>query len=220
MFRSIVVVFLLFVGLGNALRLGPGVYLRPLKGEVLTKGKVREPLVRPSLAAKLLGNLVVGALLFAGSPSTSNAEIYTNARYGVDVEIPNGWIYNKGQLSGERKLEAWTNPEVPGTSVSLVFTPIPADFTRLTSFGGSIREYLVPRGEGIECEIISEKTKGEQYTLEYIVSAPDNPTRHVATVFALRPAESVVGLTVQSEQKDFAKQQKVLDAIVPSLKVN
>ena len=53
---------------------------------------------------------------------------------------------------------------------------------------------------GVTSEVIEEFVKGETYTLEYIVSAPDAPKRHIQSVFALRPQESVIGLTVQTKQ--------------------
>ena len=56
---------------------------------------------------------------------------------------------------------------------------------------------FAPLGEGVETTVITEKLKGESYSLEYTVSAPDAPIRHVFSVFALRPQESVVGLTIQ-----------------------
>ena len=166
---------------------------------------------------------LVAAGLSVLNPMCANAETYLNDRYHTTFEIPKGWTASSGALSGERKIEAWIDPTSEDTSVSIVYTPIPADFTRLTSFGGgkdTIREYLVPRGEGIETEVLDEKVKGEAYTIEYVVSAPSQPTRHVITVFALRPAETVVGLTVQTRQESYDKNKDTLMAIVPSLRTN
>ena len=53
---------------------------------------------------------------------------------------------------------------------------------------------------GVTSEVIQEFIKGETYTLEYIVSATNAPKRHIQSVFALRPQESVIGLTVQTKQ--------------------
>lgn len=152
-----------------------------------------------------------------------HADTYTNERYHTTFNFPSKWVYNLGTLAGDRKVEAWVSPDDPQTSASLVISPIPADFTRLTSFGGgkeTLREYLIPRGEGIACTVVSEGIKGETYTLEYVVSAPEQPTRHVTTVFALRPAESVVGLTVQTPEESYSKNKVLLESIVPSLRVD
>lgn len=90
------------------------------------------------------------------------------------------------------------------TSVSIVYSPIPADYTKLTSFGAgkdTIRDYVLPPNkDGIQSTLISENVKGETYTAEYTVSTPDAPKRHVISVFALRPQEAVVGLTIQSTE--------------------
>ena len=163
------------------------------------------------------------AAALALQPGAALAETYSNERYHTQFEIPKGWTSATGVLSGERKVEAWIDPTDAGTSVSLVFTPIPADFTRLTSFGGgkeTLREYLVPRGEGIDAKIIDETIKGETYTLEYVVSAPEQPTRHITTAFALRPAESVVGLTVQTAEDTYKNKEAILKPIIPSLKIH
>ena len=118
-------------------------------------------------------------------------------------------------LSGERPLRAWTSPNSASTSVSVVYTPIPADFNRLTSFG-DLQGYLKPKGEGVETEVISEQSKGEKYTLEYISQAPENPKRHVITVFALRPQTSVLGVTAQAIESDWVANQEALKASIAS----
>jgi len=65
--------------------------------------------------------------------------------------------------------------------------------------------FQLPAGDGIETDVLSENVKGNSYVLEYVVTAPENPSRHVLSVFALRPAESVVGLNLQSKEENFSK---------------
>ena len=111
------------------------------------------------------------------------------------------------------------DPKNSDRSVSVVYTPIPADFTKLTSFG-DLQSYLLPKSQdGYSYQLISESTKGNMYSLEYIATAPDNenlPQRHVKTVFALRPAESVVGLTFQSPEKEFDSSRDIFDKVFSS----
>lgn len=174
---------------------------------------------RKSLARGVLASAFVAA---GAAPAVADST-YTNERYHTTFNYPDRWTKSTGSLSGDRTIEAWVDPNDADTSVSIVYTAIPADYTRLTSFGGgkeTLREYLVPRGEGIDCKVVKESIKGETYTLEYIASAPEQPTRHVITAFALRPAESVVGLTVQTKEESYGKNKQVLDSIVPSLKVD
>jgi len=172
--------------------------------------------------SKKFVGVVAGLALALGGSGPAFAETYQNPRYHTTFEPPAGWTFSTGQISGERKVEAWVDPKNAVNSVSLVISPVPADFTRLTSFGGgkdTLQEYLIPRGEGIECTVVDEKVKGETYTLEYIVAAPNNPTRHVITAFALRPAESVVGLTVTAEEAEWRSLEASLSRVIPSLNV-
>ena len=68
--------------------------------------------------------------------------------------------------------------------------------------------------------MLSETTKGEKYSVEYVIALPDGVTRHVQTVFALRPQESVVGLTVQTKQDTYEKNKEKISLVVPSLKID
>lgn len=152
--------------------------------------------------------------------------IYSNERFGTSLKYPSGWEEKTGTLSGDRSVVAFTCPDDKDTSVSLVFSPVPADYNKLNSFGGkdNLRLYLLPSGDGISTKIVDEYVKGESYFLEYVVQAdlPDaSPvvTRHVASVFALRPQESVVGLTVQTKEDTYPTYKDVFSAVIPSLLV-
>lgn len=152
----------------------------------------------------LLPALLTG-LLVTASPSSGSAvdySQYSNERYHTKLSYPSEWKEKSGDL-GERNLIAFVDPKDGQKSASIVFTPIPGDFTRLSSFG-DLHSYLVPKGEGITLDLIEEKTKGNAYILEYVITSPDEPSRHVKTVFGLRPQETVVGLTIQSKEEDFA----------------
>lgn len=124
-----------------------------------------------------------------------------------------------GVLSGDRKVDAFVDPKDPDTSLSIVFTPIPADFSRLTSFGGkdSIRDYVLPKAEGVTTKIVDESVKGEVYTLEYVIDAPSAPTRHVQSIFALRPREAIVAVTIQTKEDSYSANKEKLAVIAPSL---
>ena len=147
---------------------------------------------------------------------------FVNERYHTGFTYPSDWEKKNGELSGGRSLDAFVDPNDPETSVSAVYTPIPADYNRISSFGGleTIRQYLIPRGDGVKSTVLSEKLFGESYMAEYIVEAPDSPTRHVQTVFSLRPKESVVGLTVQTLEENYEKNKQKLSVIVPSFRVD
>ena len=90
------------------------------------------------------------------------------------------------------------------SSSQVVFNPIPGDFTKLNSFGGAsgLKQYMLPEG----ADLVDESLKGDTFSIEYVFVDPSsslNIKRHVFSTFALRPAEVVVGLTVQTPQDDF-----------------
>ena len=63
--------------------------------------------------------------------------------------------------------------------------------------------------------------KGETYTVEYTVECDKAyEKKHITSVFALRPAESVVGLTIQTKQSTFNDKKDLINFIAPSLNVN
>jgi hypothetical protein len=72
----------------------------------------------------------------------------------------------------------------------------------------------------VTTNVIKEKSKGDSYSLEYVVTLPDAPSRHVYSIFALRSQEMVVGLTVQTKEADFAKNRELLESIVPTFDTN
>lgn len=173
---------------------------------------------------RAFSSFVAGVLVSSNAVQALDVPVktYENARYHTSVNYPSDWEARVGAVSGDRVVEAFIDPNDPETSASLVFTPIPADYSRISAFGGkeNLRDYMVPKGEGVTTEIVSESLKGEAYSVEYIVTLPEGITRHVQTVFALRPQESVVGLTVQTREDTYAKNKDKLAVIVPSLRVD
>jgi hypothetical protein len=122
-------------------------------------------------------------------------------------------------FAGGRSLKAFVDPADVDTSASLVITPIPADYTRLSSFGlkENLRDNLLPAGDEVMTDVINEKIFGETYSLEYVVSAQTAPTRHVYSIFALKPQESVVGLVVQTTESRYSDVKNEMESIVNSL---
>lgn len=154
----------------------------------------------------------------AAYASEGETKSYADSVGKWSLEVPMDWAESIGDLSGERTVTAFVSPKRKTTSASVVVSPIPADFTRLTSFG-DLRTYLIPKGEGIETTVLKEATKGETLTLEYVSKqADENIERHIVTVFALRPAESVVGLTGQALEGDWTEDKAQLEAAVKSFK--
>lgn len=161
-----------------------------------------------------------------GGPVASFADIeyktYNNERYQTTFKYPATWEEKGGQLSGERSLIAFINPTDADTSISVVYTPIPADYTTINSFGGkdTIRQSVLPKAEGVKTEVLDERVKGDSYFLEYVVTSPDAPTRHVQSIFSLRPQESVVGFTAQTKEETFEGVKAIFSEIEKSFVVS
>ena len=109
-----------------------------------------------SLNIKKFQKLISSTILLSGlalNPANADQPItpkstYINERYHTSFDYPTSFIASEGKLSGDRKIEAFTDPTDPDTSVTVVITGIPADFTKLGSFGTgkeTIRDYLVPK---------------------------------------------------------------------------
>lgn len=163
------------------------------------------------LAAKALPVVASGALfcnagVMADSSITNyNFKVYSNSRFGASFQYPAAWEERTGTLSGDRSITAFVDSVHPETSVSIIYTPIPADFGSLGSFGGkdSIQSFLLPSGKGVETSLIQDRIKGNVYYLEYTVKAPTAPPRHIESIFALHPQETVVGVTIQTTESLF-----------------
>ena len=70
------------------------------------------------------------------SLAATDLKVYKNERYHTTISYPSNWEEKSGLLSSDRPLVAFVDPSDPDTSISLAFSPIAADFTHLTSFGG------------------------------------------------------------------------------------
>jgi len=169
--------------------------------------------------------------LTLNNPIISNAvtiptNTYINERYHTSFNYPKDWIFSEGKLSGDRKIEAYTDPNDADTSISIVITAIPADFTKLGSFGtgkDTIRDYLVPKNvpDGVcTSNVLNENVKGETYVVEYTVECQTYDKKHITSIFALRPAESVIGLTLQTKEITYDNKKDSLSVVLPSLNVN
>lgn len=184
---------------------------------------IRKILSSTILVSGLALNPVIAAEDVQSTIATST---YINERYKTSFDYPKDWIVSEGKLSGDRKIEAFTDPTDADTSVSIVITGIPADYTKLGSFGGgkeTIRDYLVPKNvEGNVCtsEVLNENVRGDIYTVEYTVACESYEKKHLTSVFGLRPAESVIGLTIQTKESTFNDKKNKLNIIAPSLNIN
>ena len=103
----------------------------------------------------------------AADAAASNVKTYVNTRYHTKIDYPADFEDALGNVDDDasgRKVVAFIDPKNKDVSASLVFTAIPADYTRLTSFGTKdmIRAFVVPKEQdGLTTQLLSESTKGE-----------------------------------------------------------
>ena len=102
-------------------------------------------------------------LAYLTFPSHSLTQSLNFNRYHTKFSYPKKYVSQQGVIGGDRTVEAFVDPEIPTTSVSIVYTPIPGDFTKISSFGSgkdTIRDYLVPKGNDVESEVLNENLIG------------------------------------------------------------
>jgi len=172
---------------------------------------------------KVIAKLVIASSLFMNRGQAMAAydvtKSYSNGFYHTKFDYPASYDELKGQISGGRVVTSFRDPQDADTSVSVVFNPIPGDFTSLNSFGGSenLKQYLIPKG----ASLLRETRVGDTFTVEYSSTDPDSDKeRHVISVFALRPAEIVIGLIIQSPESRYESVKDELNAIAASLNTN
>eukprot|EP01031_Cornospumella_fuschlensis_P031765 gene31765-38394_t len=170
-----------------------------------------------SAVAAALGTLAI--LPVSPSLAASDFINFHDESYHASFQYPSAWIRNDGQISGRRAVTAFVDPNHADTSVSIVYSPIAADFTKLGSLGGkdALRLYLVPQGNGVTAEVLDERTSGDTYFVEYLLSTPSFQNRHIQSILALRPSEAIVGLTVQVPEDVFQVEKDTINAISKSL---
>ena len=178
-----------------------------------------------STLRKVASALLVSSSLSSFSQTVIAADTYkdfNNDRYHTSFKYPALWEERVGKLSGDRSLTAFVDSSDTDTSVSVAFSPIAADYSHINSFGGkeTLRQYLLPIGEDVTTDIIDEHISGESYFLEYLVSIPNKPSRHIQSVFSLRPQESVVGLTIQTKQESYDSNKEYFKNILSSFHVD
>ena len=133
---------------------------------------------------KKIAVFTAGCAVFAGgnglvvppADAAASVKTYVNTRYHTKIDYPSDFVDALGNVDDDatgRKVVAFIDPQNKDVSASLVFTAIPADYTRLTSFGSKdmLRDFVVPKAvDGLTTELISESTKGDDFTLSFTFS--------------------------------------------------
>ena len=170
---------------------------------------------------KSIGACIAG-ICITSSAGAVDTKTFEYPRYGLTLSYPSNFVQATGTLSGDRPLFAFTSPDDEDVSASVVFTGVQGDYTRLGSFGDktTIRGYLFPSEPEANAKMITEKVNGENYFIEYTIAPPGETERHVQSIFALKPAEAIVSLTVQAPETLYEKYKSSLfDVVASSLRI-
>lgn len=176
-----------------------------------------------------------GALASGAAALLGNAGITYAAEGGTDyientvaLTVPSGWERKEGNAGLQAKTIAWVNTEEKGTNAALVFSPVRPDYTSLGAFGTmeDVERFILPAG--VNGKMLGSKavTLGDKkaYIFDYLVEPPQQPVRHLKTLFTLKPqlstndAPAIISLTAQTLEENFDRNGAALDQIIGSFK--
>jgi len=155
-------------------------------------------------------NLIPAALITAATAATGSFPafaidqeanspfiMYRDETAGFEVKTPSGWQKSEQSLPDRRRIVLFVNPNENDASADkdlmfIAYTPVRDDFTALSSFG-SVDQVgqmtILPKGEiaGQESEskMLDSESKKNSYYFDYVTKTPDQPKRHLRTVFNL-----------------------------------
>mmetsp|Transcript_18540 Transcript_18540/g.55129 ORF Transcript_18540/g.55129 Transcript_18540/m.55129 type:complete len:215 (-) Transcript_18540:18-662(-) len=134
--------------------------------------------------------------------------------------VPDAWVKLSGDPGGGRRLELYADPANSDTNAFALITPVRGDYTGLGSFGSVevVQATVMPPADDISYEVIRTEAPGGRYVYEYTVSVPDQPKRHLTTVFMVQQ-DCIVTFNAQAKQSDYSPAvAKVLQESVKSFK--
>ena len=143
------------------------------------------------------------------------------------------WERSEQQLPDRRKIVLYVKPDSDKkTLLSLVYTPVRADFTSLGSFG-SVDEVaqatILPKStlagkDEIESKMLSAESKKQAYFFDYTQKVPGQPQTRFRTIFALANGATggagsvLVSITAQTQEADYETIKPLFDEIIESYK--
>jgi len=146
-------------------------------------------------------------------PKTTYAQTITDDAVGYEFTVPDSFKENNTVLSGGRKLYLYVKDDV---NVSAIATPIPGDFQKLTSFGSvdNVANTILPKE--VSGKMNKVTARPDTYIFDYQIKPPNQPEKHLITLFTIRPGQYIVTLTAQANAENFAAQETQIRSIVDS----
>ena len=132
--------------------------------------------------------------------STGDGSPLSSATFSV----PESWVRLNGDVAGGRQLVLFADPGNSDTNAFVLITPIRGDYTSLGSFGNleTVQETVMPPADGIEYNLVSAAASTGKYTYEYKIQVPNQPKRHLTTIFMVQ-SDCIVTFNVQAKEEDY-----------------
>jgi len=146
-------------------------------------------------------------------PNKAQAKVVKDESIGFEFTVPEDWKESNSVLSGGRKLYLYVKGDI---NVAAVATPIAGDYQRLTSFGGvdAVAKTILPNQ--VTGRMNNIDTKPDRYIFDYNISPPNNPEKHLLTLFTMRPGRCIVTVTAQCDEKNFAAAEPEMRSVIKS----
>eukprot|EP00591_Stephanopyxis_turris_P007775 CAMPEP_0195521740 /NCGR_PEP_ID=MMETSP0794_2-20130614/19271_1 /TAXON_ID=515487 /ORGANISM="Stephanopyxis turris, Strain CCMP 815" /LENGTH=261 /DNA_ID=CAMNT_0040651359 /DNA_START=9 /DNA_END=794 /DNA_ORIENTATION=+ len=159
---------------------------------------------------------------------------YEDAECGFKLMVPKGWEMTTQSLRDRRKIVFFIDPSTAEstekTLMFIAYTPVRDDFTQISSFGtvDQVGEMtILPKGtiggvEGTESKMLLSESKKNAYFFDYVVKTPEQPKRHLRTIFSLANGATggagavLVTLTAQTADSNYADVKPVFDEMFNS----
>ena len=186
--------------------------------------------------AKLLktcGAAAAGALLAPRAAVAADAAVAQAVlvKYGTDAtgkalatakfSVPDAWTKLSGADVGGRSMSLYADPKNADTNAFVLITPVRGDYTSLGSFGNleTVQDTVMPAADGVSYQLIESKAEKGAYRYEYTVQVPDQPLRHLTSIFAV-DSDSIVTFNFQAKADDYDKDVAALaKAVVATFKL-
>jgi len=134
------------------------------------------------------------------------ADVTGSMTSAATFRVPGSWEASDSRSvsSGGRRLVVYADPASADTNVFLLVTPVRGDYTSLGSFGtlDAVQDTIIPSGPDIDATIVKAFSSPGRYHYEYTIQVPDQPKRHLNTVFTLIN-DNIITFTTQAKEQDY-----------------
>ena len=175
------------------------------RGPAASQGLDRREILKAPLALAT----VVALPAVAADTKTISVPVGSSAKDGSPLSkatfsVPADWVKLSGDPGGGRKMELYADPNNADTNAFALITPVRGDYTSLGSFGSVevVQDTVMPAAPDITYDVIKSEAQTGKYVYEYIVQVPEQPKRHLTTIFMV-VSDCIVTFNFQAKQSDY-----------------